>query len=141
MSKRVGMLVAVSLFAWAALGYSAWRVMQDDTAIVYSTVAVLLCLVPTTATMLWAGWAYRQSPEQQLWMVLGGTSVRMGLVLGVGLALYALVPYFNQQSFWVWLLVFYLLTLAVEMVLVVKTQPATKEPQQAAAPTSLPRNS
>jgi hypothetical protein len=135
--KRVGLLITVTLTAWALIAYPA-RLLWGDDALVYSAVAAALCLVPTALTMLWAGWATRQSPEQQLMMVLGGTGVRMGVVLGVGLMLYSWVPLFGQQSFWVWVLLFYLLTLALEMVLVVKGQPAADEPRGpvSARPTS-----
>jgi hypothetical protein len=66
-------------------------------------------------------------------MVLGGTGMRMGVVLGAGLLLYSFVPLFAQQAFWVWLLVFYLLTLAVEMVLVVKGNTEAEQPQGASS--------
>jgi hypothetical protein len=119
--KQVAILIVASLAAWAVIAYPAQQ-QWGRPAVVYSAVAVALCLVPTALTMLWAGWAFRQSPEQQLLMVLGGAGVRMGVVLGVGLALTSLVPYFHEQSFWVWLLVFYLLTLTLEMVLVVRSR-------------------
>jgi hypothetical protein len=122
--KRVITLIGGSLLAWALLAYPA-RHLWGDSALVYSAVAVALCLVPTAATMLWAGWALRQSPEQQLVMVLGGTGVRMGVVLGAGLVLTSFVPFFGQQSFWLWLLLFYLITLTLEMVLVVGGGPAS----------------
>ena len=41
----------------------------------------------------------------------------VAVVLGLGLAVYLSLPYFQHASFWLWLLVFYLFTLAVEMVL------------------------
>src|SRR5262249_42028894 len=113
-----------SLLAWAVLAYPA-RLWWGDTALVYSAVAVALCLLPTAATMLWASWAFRQSPEQQLIMLLGGAGVRMSVVLGAGLILTSCVPFFGQQSFWLWLLVFYLVTLTLEMVLVVGGRPAS----------------
>jgi hypothetical protein len=103
-------------------------------------VAVALCLLPASATMLWAHWAYRRAPEQQLWMVLGGGGVRMGVVLGVGLGLYVLVPYFNDPGFWVWLLLFYLLTLALEVVLVVRGQTGDDERPAASPSLPLPKN-
>jgi hypothetical protein len=126
MTKRVGLLIATTLAVWGVAVYPAW-LQWGDSAVVYSSVAAILCLLPTVLTMLWASWAYRQTPEQQLVMVLGGTGVRMGLVLGLGLILNTFVPYFQQQLFWIWLLVFYLLTLALEMVLVVKGQPAASD--------------
>jgi hypothetical protein len=122
--KQVTVLIGGSLLAWAVLAYPA-RLWWGDAALVYSAVAVALCLVPTAATMLWAGWALRESPEQQLVMLLGGTGVRMGVVLGAGLILTSFVPYFGRQSFWLWLLVFYLITLTLEVVLVVGGRPAS----------------
>jgi hypothetical protein len=127
--KRVGFLVGCTLLVWSLTAIPA-HLLGGDTALSYSAVAGALCLVPTSLTLLWADWAYRQSPEQQLTMVLGGTGVRMGLVLGVGLLLYTTLPYFQQQSFWIWLLVFYLLTLALEMVLVVKGRTASERPRE-----------
>jgi hypothetical protein len=131
--KRVGLLIAITVTVWAVTAYPA-QLHWGEAALVHSAAAAGLCLVPTALTMLWTGWASRQSPEQQLVTVLGGTGVRMGVVLGAGLALYSWVPSFGQQSFWVWVLLFYLLTLALEMVLVVKGQPsANGQPGPASA--------
>jgi hypothetical protein len=127
--KRVGLLVGCTVVAWFLTAIPA-HLLGSETALAYAAVALALCLGPTALTLLWADWAYRQSPEQQLTMVLGGTGVRMGLVLGVALLLYMMLPYFQQQSFWIWLLVFYLLTLALEMVLVVKGKTAAERPQE-----------
>jgi hypothetical protein len=126
--KRVGLLIGGTLLAWAIAAYPA-HLLGGDAALVYSVVALGLCLVPTALTLLWAEWSYQQSPEQQLTIVLGGTGVRMGIVLGVGLLLYVLVPYFQQPGFWVWLLVFYLFTLALEIVLVVRGRSAAERQQ------------
>jgi hypothetical protein len=50
---------------------------------------------------------------------LGGTGVRMFFVLAGALLLYFLVPYFqNQKTFWMWVLISYLFTLALEMTLI-----------------------
>jgi hypothetical protein len=124
--KRVGILVACTFLLWAAAAYPAWLLGGEQT-LVYSAVAVALCLTPTALTLLWAEWSSLQSPEQQLTMVLGGTGVRMGFVLGVGLLLYTQLPYFQQQSFWLCLLIFYLFTLALEMVLVVRSRVAVEQ--------------
>ena len=118
-----------TLLVWALAAYPA-RLGWGEVAVVYSATAAALCLVPTLVTLLWAGWAHRQSAEQQLLVTLGGTGVRMGVVLGVGLVLHFTVPYFGQPSFWIWLLAFYLYTLAVEMVLVVKSQTAADHRQE-----------
>lgn len=126
--KRVGILIGCTLLLWGAVAYPAW-LLGGEPALVYTIVAVALCLTPTALTLLWAEWSSRQSPEQQMTMALGGTGVRMGFVLGVGLLLYTLVPYFRQQSFWLCLLLFYLFTLALEMVLVVRGRAAAEQRQ------------
>jgi hypothetical protein len=54
-------------------------------------------------------------------VVLGGTGLRLFFVLGAGLVLTGAVPYFQLQSFWVWVLVFYLFTLALEMLLAIRS--------------------
>lgn len=135
MIKRVSILVGCTFGVWLVTGLPA-HLLGMDAALPYSLVAVALCLVPTALTLAWADWAYRQSPEQQLTMVLGGTGVRMGIVLGMALLLYTMSPYFQQQSFWIWLLLFYLLTLALEMVLVVRAKTATEKPRESVSASS-----
>ena len=101
---------------WVLLYFPA-RYVWGQEAAVYSLVAAGLCLVPTSLTLAWATRKVGRSADQQMLLVLAGIGVRMTFVLGVGLALSLAVPYFQQQSFWVWLLVFYLFTLGLEMVL------------------------
>jgi hypothetical protein len=115
-------LVAVMVGFWALAAYPG-RVLWGESALVFSAVALVLCLVPAAITLLWAGWAFRQSPEQQLVAVLGGTGLRMAFVLALGLGLYLSVPYFSQSSFWLWILGFYLMSLALEVGLIVAGQP------------------
>ena len=118
--RRLVILVCGSLGFWvlaAALAYLVWE-DHRDLLLGYSATAFLLCLLPAVATMLWAHWALNQSPEHQLATILGGTGVRMFFVLGVGLLLTSQVAYFQRQGFWMWLLVFYLVILTLEMILV-----------------------
>lgn len=124
MKNRLTLLILSSLLVWVIVAYPA-RLWWGNSAAVYSGVAVVLCLVPTTLTLLWSHWALKKSPEQQLLLVLGGTGLRMAVVLSVGLVLYFGIPYFRQQSFWIWILVFYLLTLAIEMALMLSGKPNT----------------
>jgi hypothetical protein len=125
---RLALFVTCVVTLWVIVAYPA-RYLGGNAALAYSAVAALLCLVPTVATMAWAGWALEKSPEQQLLMMLGGTGVRMAVVLAGGLALYLLVPFFHQRGFWLWILVFYLLTLALEMLLIVAGRHASDRPQ------------
>src|SRR5262249_27536463 len=110
----LGLLVAGSLLFWLVLAYPA-RLLGGDAAVVFSGVAALLCLVPTAATLAWAGRALRNAPEQQLAAVMGGTAVRLVVAGAAGMAVYHLIADFHQQSFWLWVIVFYPVTLTLEM--------------------------
>lgn len=68
-----------------------------------------------------------KTPGDQMIMIAGSTGVRMAFVLGGGLALFFLVPYFQGQvAFWVWVLVVYLFTLALDVALMLAMRPAPK---------------
>lgn len=140
MTRPLGSLLLGCLVFWAvaaALISLFWdRLALDelafprDVAVLFHTVALALCLVPMAVTLLWVGWANHQKPDQQLAAVLGGTGVRMFFVLGVGLILANTVPVFAQHpmTFWIWVLVVYLVTLGLEIVVLVRSQ-ATREKQ------------
>jgi len=116
--RNLGILVVGSLLFWLALIFPA-RKLGGDEGVFLSTVALGLCLIPAVATMAWALRA-GTSPESQLLMILGGTGVRMGIVLGGGLLLTRLLPDHFPSAFWIWLVVFYLFTLGLEMTLLVR---------------------
>lgn len=118
MKKRLSLFLVVSLFVWVVVVYPA-HLLGGGLAVAYSAVALALCLIPTAGTLAWSLWSTNATPEQQLLLVLGGTGMRMGFVLGGGLLLNQLVPYFQQESFWLWLLGFFLFTLALETILIV----------------------
>jgi len=115
---RLGILVIGTLGVWV-LAIAPARAYLGDTGVVYSGVAALLCLLPNIGTLLWADRIANRGAEDQLLLLVGGTLMRMVVALGGGLALHLLVPYFEQMSFWVWLLFFYLLTLALDVFLIV----------------------
>lgn len=125
MRRRLGVLIAGVLAGWIVLVYPA-RLLAGDPGAVFATVAALLCLVPTALTLVWGEWAFGGRPGQQLFLALGGTGLRMALVLGVGLPLFVFVPYFHQPAFWVFVLVFYLYTLLLETLLVLTVTPKTR---------------
>ncbi len=97
--QRLYYLVAGALVAGGTLALVGGWLWPGLPIPLYSTVGVLLCLVPTVLTYLWAGWARSQSAEQQLLMVLGGTGLRMFVVLLAGLVLYYSRPEFHRASF------------------------------------------
>jgi hypothetical protein len=113
--KRLGVLVGGTVAFWALVTYPA-RLLWDDSSFLFSTTAAVLCLLPASLTLVWAGWALKGQPEQQLLAVLGGTGVRMLFVVGSGLVLFLNVEAFQYQRFWIFLVVYYLVTLALEVV-------------------------
>ena len=130
MIKRIVYLVGGSITLWVLLAIPARRFWGDDTAI-HGAAAMLLCLVPAVLTLIWAGWARERSADQQMIAMLGGTGVRMFLVLAGALALTQFVPYFQEQhGFWAWLLMFYLFTLAFEVVLLVTDRDGAAGPMK-----------
>jgi hypothetical protein len=112
--RRMVFLVSGSLAFWALLAYPAFR-LGTVRALTDSAIACGLCLLPALLTLLLAYITMGRKPQDQLWIVLGGTGIRMGTVLGLGLLLSWLDPHFQQISFWAWVLVFYLFTLGLEV--------------------------
>jgi hypothetical protein len=122
--RRVLWLIAGSLAFWLLLALPARMLGGGDKAIIFSGTALLLCLVPAVGTLIWTAWGLQARPEQQLTMILGSTGLRVFLVLGAGLLISKCIPYYEEQtSFWIWLLVLYLFTLALEMGLLLNVRP------------------
>ena len=136
MNRRLAYFVGGCITFWVLVAIPARR-WWGDTSAVYAAVALLLCLVPTSLTLLWAGWAQGRAPEQQMAMALGGSGIRMFVVLTAALVLYQKIPFFQEQGgFWVWVLVFYLFTLALEVVLLLRGReeaPASSSPAAGAS--------
>jgi hypothetical protein len=126
--KSLALLVGGTAALWLLAAYPA-HLLGGETGLVYSGAAALLCLVPTTLTLFWCQWALKGPPEQQLLAVMGGTVVRLLAVLGAAVALYLNVPYLNSQGFMLWVIVFYLITLTLEVsLLVARHVPAGQTP-------------
>lgn len=106
------------------VGLPARHLGGGDRALVFIATALLLCLAPSCATLLWGYRALRQSADQQLVMVMGGTGIRMAFALLGGWALHQCVPYYQQQSaFLIWLAVCYLFTLALDITVLLADRP------------------
>lgn len=124
--RPVGLLLlGTLLLGLLTLGGACLLWPDEQLALVQlSATALGLCLVPTVLTMLWASWSSGQDPEQQVVAALGGTGIRMAFVLGMGLLLSSSVPYYQQhfRAFWLWVLLYYLATLGLEMTLLVRAR-------------------
>jgi hypothetical protein len=122
--RRLGWFLGATLALWLVVVIPV-RYAWSTTQAVYSGCALAICLVPATGTLAWSIWGQRQSPGQQMVAVLGGTAVRLLAVFAAGLVLYQRVEYFQKEpGFWTWVLVFYLLTLALEVAVLLTGRPA-----------------
>jgi hypothetical protein len=120
-TKHLLLLVAGSLAIWAVAALPA-RWLGGEQAIAYSATALVICLVPTSLTLVWAERMSQPSPQRELLLVVVGTGLRMTFALGAGLVLYFSVPYFQQTSLWAWILIYYLVTLGLETVMLSRTR-------------------
>jgi hypothetical protein len=113
--------VGSALALWALIGILAHYYYGPET-ISLSAAAMALCLVPTTGTLVLVHRTQHRSPEYRLGVKLLGTLGRMAFVGGVGAVLYKTVPELKTPSFWIWIIVFYLFTLAVEVQLILRLE-------------------
>jgi len=124
MTRPVTLLLGSACFCWVGLSYPAWRLGGAE-ALVYSTVAALLALVPTLATVWFA--EHNQSKQAgTALLLLAGSGVRMAVVLGVGLLICAVgLPGLGEVeivAFWLWILCYYLCMLLLEVRLLLSGQ-------------------
>jgi hypothetical protein len=123
-------LVGGTVAFWGLLTYPSRLVWPDDPTFAWNTAAALLCLVPGVLTLAWTTWAYGGQAQQQLVAVLGSTMVRMLVVIAGSMVLFLSVKEFEYQRFWMFVIVYYLFTLALEMVLIVRGASAKEAPSK-----------
>jgi hypothetical protein len=114
-SRPLLALTTACLACWALLAAPA-VLIGGTTALVCSAAALLICLLPALLTLA-LGWNMRErGPAYQLGLAAGGTGIRMLAGLGAAAALFFFVPYFDHQpQLFIWVAVFYLLTLGLEI--------------------------
>ena len=136
MKKSLSLLVGGSVIFWLITFYPA-LLLGGEYEVVFEAVAGVLCLFPTAATLIWCHKALKGAAQQQLLAVLGGTAVRMVFVIGAGMVLYHLFPYFHHEGFWIAVIIFYLFTLTLEMKLILAGRART-EPHGAVNDSCIP---
>lgn len=133
MIRRLLTLIGCCTAFWAIASLVAQRIWGAPAA-AYAGIAMTLCLVPAIATLCWANWALRQTADQQFTMLLGGTGVRVFVVLIGAFILNQSVPYLQQPAtptFLMWVLMSYMVTLIAETALTLSAQPAKTTDQPA----------
>ena len=87
-----------------------------------------ICIVPTGLSLFWTLWSANRSSSEQILAVMGGMSLRMVSVLGLGVAVFLIQPWFQEVKervyvYWGSLLVLYLMTLALETIITARYKP------------------
>lgn len=121
MKRKLILFFTGSLALWTLATPVGWW-LSGNSGVLFTTSALLLCLVPMGATMLWVSWSQSVSPERQLTALMGGTAARMVFVIVGGIVLFRTVEVFNDPSFLFWVIFFYLATLAIEIAMLVGFQ-------------------
>lgn len=116
MIKALLWLFGCTVLFWIVTTYLALMLWPEAPIVLWSSTAAVLCWAPTALTLAWTQWAFREKPDQQVLAVFGGASVRMAVVLAVGTILFLNVEAFGYQRFWIAIIVYYLFTLALEIV-------------------------
>ncbi|MFO0969012.1 MAG: hypothetical protein U0793_25955 [Gemmataceae bacterium] len=114
MKKSAAILIGGGIGLWA-VAFLPCRLLVGESALAQSLAALGLTLLPALATLLWAGWAFRNSAEMQLLAVLGGSFVRMALALGGAWILMRGYPGVFDSTLWFLLIFFYLGMLGLEI--------------------------
>jgi hypothetical protein len=145
---RIAFFIGATASVWVGVALVC-RNWWGDAQAVGSGIAALVCLVPGVVTLLWSELALKWSPTQQVTAVLGGTAVRVFVVATVAFALFQQVEFLRREGeessgFWNWVLIFYFITLALEVTTLLWAQAAIArkapqgEPKESGEPVTAP---
>ena len=141
MTRRLLTFTAGCVAAWLVLLAPAGLVGGGPGAVGLS-IAAALCGIPAVLSLAIAEWFAGSDPEKTVAAAVAGTVLRMGFVLGGAALLVKLFPALvagGDLLFWGWVILFYLITLAWEVVFVTRRPAArTAPPTAAAAPGTEP---
>lgn len=121
MNRAVGSFTACALGSAAALLAAAYA-FGGVAHLTAAVPAFLLTFLPALATLMWVVWAFRGAPQMILLAGLGGSGGRMFVALVGGLLLHLVDPEMFDIPFFCWLVVFYLVFLALEVAILVRSQ-------------------
>lgn len=120
MKQKLSWFLLGSLAIWMLAAVPAW-LWQGESALLETAVALALCFLPMTGSMIWLALAHGGSPDKQLVAAMGGSGLRLVFVLVAGVLLHRNVALLSEDRFLLWVVFFYLTTLALEIVIVVRS--------------------
>jgi hypothetical protein len=123
-SRRLLLLLGATAALWLLVGIPARHLGGGDSALWLSGTAALICAVPMAVTLILTARLASRAPGMLPLIALGATGLRMFAVLIAALLLAVLVPIYRDQAFWLWLVVFYLATLALDVGLLLAGRPS-----------------
>ncbi len=126
MTRTLAYFLAGAFAGWLVLADAGYA-LQGVYGLICAGVVGPLCIVPTTVSLIMALWSSHRSGSEQLMAIIGGMGVRMAVVLGLSLLIFMSIPQFrvdkkHELTFWGFVLVGYLATLAWETVLAARNQ-------------------
>lgn len=124
--KQAGLLAGATVLLGLILACLAYW-LTGELGVVQVLTALIICLIPAVGTSLWRHQAAQSTSEMQLMAVLGGSGIRMAVVLGCGLLLYWNLGDTYTDGFWIWLMVLYFFTLTIELTMAVRGNAPTGE--------------
>jgi hypothetical protein len=121
--RTVSYFLVGAILGWLLVGAACY--VKWQTPGLYGAAATgLICLIPTTLSLLLALWSRGRTSAEQLSAIMGGMALRIGMVLGLGLTIFLAFPYFkeagHEYAYWGSLLFFYLFTLGWETFLLAR---------------------
>jgi hypothetical protein len=120
---RTWRLAAITAGLWLLAALPAWLI-AGGAGLEGLTYALLLCLIPGIVTLQFV--KAEGGPNQALTALLLGMGLRMALVLAGTLVLRLVRPDLGPSAFHVWVIVGYLVTLAVETRLLLTESTVTR---------------
>jgi hypothetical protein len=120
--KSLVLFVTGSLI-FAAAAFGIGNLVGGAETLVQGGAAFALTFVPAAITLAWVVISYRSDPSMMLLASLGASGIRMAVALGGAFFLTQAYPDEFATPFWLWLVLFYPVILALEITLLVRQGP------------------
>jgi hypothetical protein len=132
-TRTLSYFLAGAFAGWLLLAGVGYALSPNDQfGLLCAAIVGPICIVPTTISLVMALWSSSRSSSEQLMAVVGGMGVRMAAVLGLSMLVFFNLPQVRENrtrelTFWAFVLIGYLATLALETALAAKATARTDE--------------